>query len=98
MTANHRSDTDSSGGRQLAAESFRGSWHNEATIGTAIVLTTAAVTGIEPTELPALSAVVDPDALEKIVQHAHTPTAVSFEYATCLVEIQSDGSVVVSPP
>lgn len=58
----------------------------------------AEITGRPLGELPALAAVIDPDALETVfspVQQAMaTPDGtVSFEYAGCLVVVRSDGTV-----
>lgn len=66
----------------------------------AVIEVVAAVTGQQPTELPALYEAVEPDALDLIcsngtIARSSGPIRVSFPYAGHEVTIGSDGEVAV---
>jgi hypothetical protein len=44
---------------------------------------------------PPLYEVVDPDALDTIVEESSTPVTVSFEYQNLLIQAQSTGGVTI---
>jgi hypothetical protein len=63
-----------------------------------VVETVATAAGTSPRSLePQLSEVVDPDALERLVESA-TLTRVQFEYAGYTVVVDSDSTVTVESP
>ena len=68
---------------------------------TTLLVAVASVFGVEPDELEPLTARVDPDALNALVEHWHEADAdrgsVSFSYAACDVTIRADGEIVIEP-
>lgn len=62
----------------------------------AVVMVVAAREDADPTELsPPLNDVVDPDALDAVLDGADADTAVSFTYQGYEVEVRGDGRVVL---
>lgn len=93
----HNTYSDSKLLEQTAdTDSHRSDWSEAASVGTAVVRATAAQTGCEPTELPILSTVVDPDGLDQLLTQGNDSVMVSFQYAGCEVFLRGDGTVVVS--
>lgn len=83
------------------SNTYRISCHGES-LSTGIVMAVSLATGREPTDLPTLWEVIDPEALETVfepgVAFGREPNAqVSFEYAGCRVVVRDDRSLVVSP-
>lgn len=64
---------------------------------TTVVLAVADIVDEDPTSLPPLRSVVDPDALDALFA-ARPPVHVEFEYYGCLVSIREGTEVLVYPP
>ena len=65
-----------------------------------IVAAVSAERGVDPVDLPPLYERVDPDALDALfastpVREGNLSGSVSFEYASCTVEVSADGAVDV---
>jgi len=71
----------------------------DVSLGTAVVLAVAAVRDEDPFRLtPALSEVIDTDALETIFEQGpHAVTDVTFRAWDCLVTIESPSSIRIEP-
>lgn len=82
--------------RTADTDSHRSDWSEAASVGTAVVCATAAETDCEPTELPILSRVVDPDGLDQLLTRGNDSVRISFRYAGCQVLLKGDGTLVVS--
>ena len=72
-------------------------------VQTAVVLTVAAVSQTRPMELPPLFSVIDPDAVEALVESAvadpsNVDIHVSFVFNDCNVTVHSYGIIAVQPP
>lgn len=68
----------------------------ERSITVTVVELVAAETGKDPLELPPLSTVVDPEALDRLFTDEAPPEAsVRFEFAGCHVSVTADGVVTV---
>lgn len=61
-------------------------------VSTTVVLAVAAVLDEDPGELDPLAEVINPDALDDLVNSA-TEGAISFTYADCRVSIKCGGSI-----
>lgn len=92
----HGSTDGRSVGYDSLSDTYRQQWTQTETVGTAVVLAVAAVTGSRPTDLPTLASVVDVDALDQAVRTG-TSVSVSFRYAGCAVTVCSGGTVSVDP-
>lgn len=68
-----------------------------ATASQQVVRRVAAETGSEPTDLPPLFTVVDPDALDELVASVDQPAefSVEFQYVGRSVRVRGDGTVEV---
>ncbi|WP_232700320.1 HalOD1 output domain-containing protein [Halobacterium wangiae] len=80
--------------------SFDGSTES---VSMAVVSTVAVVTETGPTSLPTLNDVLDPEALDSLVERRDRDSAakdfrLSFEYADCTVTVHSYGIIAVRPP
>ncbi|WP_254862503.1 HalOD1 output domain-containing protein [Halovivax gelatinilyticus] len=70
---------------------------------TSIITAVSVATGRDPLELETLSKTIDPDALERLLDHWHRPNGkrsraiITFEYEGCRITITGDGSVEVDP-
>ena len=67
----------------------------------AVVETVAEATGTSPLDLPQLHSVVDPDALDSLFSGrplgpTHGDGTVTFEFAGCIVSVNSHGTVEIS--
>lgn len=67
-----------------------------------VVEATAAVDGVDPTDLPPLGTVLDPDALDSLFVDRFDGTPreggrVEFTYVGHAVTVEADGEVVVEP-
>ena len=71
-------------------------WNDGQPIGTTVVLAVATKVGCEPTDLPALSTVVDPDGLDQLLTESSDSVTVSFRYAGCTVSLMGDRTLTVS--
>ncbi|WP_158057784.1 HalOD1 output domain-containing protein [Halorussus halophilus] len=74
-------------------------------VDSTIVEAVAAVTDSEPTEIPPLHNVIDPEALGELFAQPRraeyrnrTEGAVTFRLAGCEVRFHADGRIVVTPP
>lgn len=75
---------------------------NETNPAAAIVRSVAAVSNMEPADLPPLYDITDPDALDRILTHDSPAEEdglvhMSFLYAGCDVTIDQRGTVMVEP-
>lgn len=66
-----------------------------------VISAVANVTGSDPTSLEPLYQVIDPDALDTLLEsngpsHNRSPVRISFNYCGCEVEIDKTGEVHVS--
>lgn len=75
------------------------------TIDTTVIEAIAAVTDSDPTEIPPLYDVVDPEALGDLFARPRraeyrnrTEGTVAFQFAGCEVRFHADGRVLVTPP
>ena len=77
-------------------------WSSGDSPSSAVVEAVAATTGAEPPEMSLLYDVIDPEALDRLVNRAsHGPQGsgeltVSFTYEGCRVDVTSTGRVAVS--
>jgi len=94
---NHRSNLQSKPRLEGTSdkETYLSDWQVADSIGTAVVLSVAASTDRQPTELPELSRAVDPDALEHLLDGFRESVEISFEYAGCEVSLKGDGELVI---
>ncbi|MFB6302106.1 MAG: HalOD1 output domain-containing protein [Haloferacaceae archaeon] len=75
-------------------------WFSRSTderLSTTVALAVADVVGKDPTALPPLRSVLDPDALDTLFDTG-TPARVEFEYRGCLVSVREGTEVLVYPP
>lgn len=80
-----------------ATNAYRARCRSDEVVSTAVVLTVAAIHDCDPTDLPPLVTVVDPDALVRLVTHDTTTEAtITFAYADCTVTVRSDGDITVT--
>lgn len=76
--------------------------HDEQTgssIATSVVVSVAAIVGVEPTALPPLQRSIDTDALEAVFasgREGPDDVTVRFSYAGCDVSVESDGSIRIN--
>lgn len=74
---------------------------NDERISDTVMEGVSAATGIDPLDLPPLSEVVDPDALDSLFhrdsREQEPRSRVEFVFAGCEVGIHADGRVVVDP-
>lgn len=64
----------------------------------AVINAVASLTGDDPLEMEPLSSVIDPDALNALLDgddHAGKPPEVQFDFHGCRVLVRADGSVIV---
>ena len=85
------------------AREHRGTFDLEGddSVVTAVVISVAAVAGVEPNALPPLQETVDTDALERIVGSAataDTEMTVTFEYAGFQVAVDAAGTIRIGDP
>lgn len=70
-------------------------------LSTTVVLAVSRARGVEPTELPPLAEVIDPDALDALFapdgREALLDARVRFEFADRTVCVRRDGEVLVRP-
>lgn len=72
---------------------------NDASVATSVVVSVAAIVGVEPTALPPLQRSIDTDALEDVFASGREgagDVTVRFSYAGCRVTVESDGSIRIS--
>jgi len=85
--------------RKLSGESDRVSylsdWRMADSIGTAVALSVADYHDCSPTNLPLLSTVVDPDALDTLLDGQTESVSIMFGYAGCEVSLSSDGELAI---
>ena len=62
---------------------------------TTIVLAVAAVTDVEPVDLPNLTESIDPDALDALLSDGTDSVTVSFTYADCEITVDSGRSLSI---
>jgi len=85
-------------------DTYRASFDgNTESVSMAVVATVAVVTQTGPTELPTLNDVIDPEALDNLVERRDRSASasdvhVSFEYAGCTLTVHSYGIIAVRPP
>ena len=68
----------------------------ETPIGVAVVRAVSAVENCEPTSLPLLSDVVDPEALDKVCRSDGDPV-VAFEFSNSHVTVEAGDAITVLP-
>lgn len=81
--------------RRSDGATYLSDWRVAESIGTAVVMSVADSTGRNPTELPALSTAIDPDALDQLLDGLRESVEISFEYAGCDVSLKGDGELVI---
>ena len=71
-------------------------WESSAPLLLTIIEAVAAVTGREPTALEPLYSVLDPDALDALMDSAReTNVQITFTYEACAVSVAASGDIVV---
>lgn len=78
------------------AESYHVAYERSELVSTNVVLSVAAIEGVEPTGLPPLATAVDPDALDDLFA-GDVRGSVSISYAGYEVTIHGDGRVEIVP-
>lgn len=82
---------------ERATHDFR----TDGSLSTTVVLAVSRARGVEPTELPPLAEVIDPDALDALFEpdgrEALVDARIRFEFADRTVCVRRDGEVVVKP-
>ncbi|MDS0300448.1 hypothetical protein NDI76_17000 [Halogeometricum sp. S1BR25-6] len=81
--------------REDGAKSYHIAYEHSELVSTNVVLSIAAIEGVEPTGLPPLGAAVDPDALDDLIGEGEMCGSISFRYAGYEVTIHSDGRLEV---
>lgn len=74
---------------------------DESAVATSVVVSVAAVAGVEPLSLPPLQQSIDTDALEAVVgvdRARGADVTVRFTYAGYRVTVEADGSVRIGEP
>lgn len=69
---------------------------HESPASTAVVRAVAAAAETTPEELPPLTDVIDPDALDALVTRPETNGSIRFQYAGYHVTVSTDGRVTVA--
>lgn len=73
---------------------------SEQTMSMRVIAAVADATDTDPIHLPQLYEEIDPEALDSLFTYDETTThplgAVTFQFANCIVTIESDGSIEVS--
>jgi len=69
----------------------------EASVSTAVIEAVAEAAETEPDELPVLTNVVDPDALDALFAGSETTGSVQFQYAGYDVTVSADRTIQVRP-
>ena len=91
------------GGKPPDSNTFRTRFDAYDEASFAVVRAVASILGEEPTDLPPLTTVVDPDGLARILMPSAgmgppPDLTVSFTYEGCFVTVTRSGSIEVVPP
>lgn len=70
-------------------------WHEYERPSVAIAMAVGEITDQEPTELSPIYDVVDPGALNALLDGYSPDLTVTFPYEGCIVEIESDGNLLI---
>lgn len=85
---------------RTGAYHVRHDWEGDSSLTELVVCSVAAVTGVEPTAVDALSTRLDTDALEALFAGSNPSEggALTFHLNDCRVTVYSNGEVVIRPP
>lgn len=77
----------------------RHDWDQDGSLSTSVVTAVSQVTGDDPTEIDPLYEVIDPDALDRLVDSLGDDAdgQVTFTLNGCAVTVTGDGAIAVSP-
>lgn len=78
------------------AESYHIAYERSELVSTNVVLSIAAIEGVEATGLSPLAAAVDPDALDELIG-GNIRGSISFHYTGYEVTVHSDGRLEIVP-
>ena len=88
-------DTNSDRTDRTDRISYLSDWRTADSAATAVVLSVADHENCTPMALPELSAAIDPDALDAVLEGGDESVVVSFGYAGCEVSLRGDGELVL---
>lgn len=95
-----RADDDTGPPATVDSATVRGRWSDSGTPARTVVDVVAVATNTPPENLVPLYEAVDPDALNRLLEHSSDgspgPT-VSFQYAGCDVTVRVNGTIVATP-
>lgn len=90
-----------SGGQPRPEERASHDFRTDRSLSTTVVLAVSRARGVEPTELPPLAEVIDPDALDALFapdgRDALIDVRLRFEFADRTVCVRRGGEVLVRP-
>jgi len=88
-------DSDSDRTDRTGRVSYLSDWRTADSAATAVVLSVADNENCAPMALPELSAAIDPDALDAVLEGGDESVVISFSYAGREVSLRGDGELVI---